>query len=108
LRGGLLGFVVTYQIEGKAGVFWTVAMCVVGIGMSAYTWYRVEPYGIPIRTGWNRTHYIRPEQLQGGDEVWTWADKTALEHEQCEGYATQLPRFVQGLQLLAIGYGVVA
>jgi hypothetical protein len=116
LMSGVMGFVVKYQIEGKAAgdnAFWLKAMALTGILLSLYTIFMIREYGLHIRSGWKMTDFLRGK-IDGLPEIWE-----SRKHKEATGFQKRLstflygkddgeglPPFVKRLQWLAVGYGV--
>lgn len=107
MLGGALGFIAknfkseTFAFEEPKLV---IVVALVGIILSAYTYWMITAYGWHIRTTWNRTDFLR-SKIEGLEEVWQ-AGYTSNNDDDDEDKKGKLPRFARRLLALCMLFGV--
>lgn len=120
LMGALLGLIVKYYIEHPTAPFLLPAMGLVGLLLSVYSAFMIREYGAHIRTGWNRTNFLR-SKIASMENVWQAKDILEKKPDKKKGwiegladmllynaeYREIMPPFAKRLELLAWSYGVL-
>ena len=108
LLGGIIGFIAkdfkseTFAFEEPKLV---IVIALVGIILSAYTYWMITEYGWHIRTAWNRTDFLR-SKIEGLEEVWQAGYISNDDEEDNEDEKERLPKFVRRLLALCVLFGV--
>lgn len=91
--------------------FFRIIILIAGICFSIYTCFMIQQFGMHLRSGWNRTKFLR-KKIIGVKEVWDSGNEKSSKNCGLSSFVfghddgQDLPPFAQRLLLLALYYGL--